>query len=294
MGNSCSFVSAHYAFQHQFIEDGVQFYYRTEETCYISFFALSDTQTLHYKLEQKWYALPAGHQVIHYLEKYETLEIACKERNGRVLVVVIAPDSFAFFHKKYQQEPARFTQGYRTKGDARFNLLLEQLHSLSKSHLLYKMRSELIILEIICHQIASLAVKTGTIQKVSTKDHYEKVLLAKEIIERDLSENHSIPELAKQVGTNVQYLKRYFKQYFGKTIGNYVTEKKMEYAKELILTGNHRISDVARMTGYKYSTHFTAAFKKHFGFIPNALKYSLIFCLGTDLLNVWERTAVLL
>lgn len=64
---------------------------------------------------------------------------------------------------------------------------------------------------------------------------------------------------------------------------NYITEKKMEHAKELILTGNHRVSDVARMTGYKHSTHFTTAFKKHFGFIPNSLKYSFLLQQGTEI-----------
>ena len=57
---------------------------------------------------------------------------------------------------------------------------------------------------------------------------------------------------------------------------NYAIEKKMAYAKELILTGNYLVSDVARMTGYKHATHFTTAFKKHFGFIPNSLRYSLL------------------
>ena len=50
----------------------------------------------------------------------------------------------------------------------------------------------------------------------------------------------------------------------------------MEHAKKLILTGDYRISDVARLTGYKHSTHFTTAFKKYFGFIPNSLKYTFL------------------
>lgn len=95
-----------------------------------------------------------------------------------------------------------------------------------------------------------------------------------------MAKNYTIHELAKAVGTNEQYLKKYFKQYIGKTVQTYMKEIKMEHAKNLIMTGEHRISDVARMTGYKHSTHFTTAFKKFFGFIPNASRY--IFLLTSD------------
>src|SRR5690606_12621322 len=138
-------------------------------------------------------------------------------------------------------------------------------------------------------QIETLAVENENQQVIVIKNHYEKILLAKQIIEEDLSKNHSIPELAKLVGTNVQYLKKYFKLYFGKTVMNYITEKKMEHAKELILTGNHLVSDVARMTGYKHSTHFTTAFKKHFGFIPNSLKYSFLIHQSVTVLSELEQ-----
>ena len=108
------------------------------------------------------------------------------------------------------------------------------------------------------------------------KSHYDKIMLAKKIIDTDLSRNYTIHELAKTVGTNEQYLKKYFKQYFGKTVMSYITEAKMEHAKNLIMTGEYRVSDVARMTGYKHSTHFSSAFKKFFGFIPNSLRYTFL------------------
>src|SRR5690606_41532201 len=60
-------------------------------------------------------------------------------------------------------------------------------------------------LPILLYQMQTLAEQNKPVsQKVGVKDHYEKVLRVKAIIEGDLSKNHSIPELAKQVGTNVQ------------------------------------------------------------------------------------------
>ena len=290
MRDNCALTATQYAFQHQYIKGNALFSYQTEESCYINILSYNCSQTVHYTLSHNTSILPEGHNVIHYLDAHSTIEIRSEDACNQLIVVLIMPESLHFFHDKYQQEPMRFAKGFLTKSDTRFRLLLEQLYALSETDLLYRMRSELIILEIIFHQIQSLAVESENTQHVIvTKDHYEKILHAKEIIEEDLSKNHSIPELAKQVGTNVQYLKKYFKQYYGKTVMNYVTEKKMEYAKELILTGNHRVSDVARMTGYKHSTHFTTAFKRHFGFIPNSLKYSFLLQQGTDILIELEH-----
>ncbi len=104
------------------------------------------------------------------------------------------------------------------------------------------------------------------------KCHYERVQLAKSIIHQDMSKRITIPELAKIVGTNEQYLKKYFKTYLGKTIANYTTEIKMEYARSLLASGNLLISDVSRMTGYKHATHFTTTFKKYHGYKPTEFK----------------------
>ncbi|WP_187443957.1 helix-turn-helix transcriptional regulator [Sphingobacterium phlebotomi] len=290
MENSCALTLTQYAFQHQYIKGSALFSYQTEETCYINILSHDCSQTVHYTLSHTSCILPEGHNVIHYLDAHDTIEIRSEAECNHLVIVLITPENLYFFHEKYQQDSGRFSKGFVTKSDTRFRLLFEQLNSLSETDLLYRMRSELIILEIIFHQIESLAVESKNTQQVIVmKDHYEKILLVKEIIEEDLSKNHSIPELAKQVGTNVQYLKKYFKQYFGKTVMSYITDKKMEYAKKLILTGNHRVSDVARMTGYKHATHFTTAFKKHFGFIPNSLKYSFLLQQGAEILMELEH-----
>ncbi|PVH24222.1 AraC family transcriptional regulator [Sphingobacterium corticibacter] len=135
---------------------------------------------------------------------------------------------------------------------------------LPQSRLLYNAQ----IFEILYHQL------TDNLQEETHQlsIHYDKVKLAKSIIHEDLSKKITIPELAKIVGTNEQYLKKYFKVYYGKTIASYTTEVKMEHARILLSSGKHLIVDVSRMTGYKHSTHFTTTFKKYYGFKPIQLK----------------------
>lgn len=94
----------------------------------------------------------------------------------------------------------------------------------------------------------------------------------KNIIETRFTENLTISTLAREVGTNEQYLKQHFKQLYGKTVYHYLLSRRMTKARELLLTKKYKVSDVAELTGYKHATHFTTIFKKYFGHRPNEFK----------------------
>jgi len=52
----------------------------------------------------------------------------------------------------------------------------------------------------------------------------------------------------------------------------YLLEERMKLGKRLLLEGRTSIADVATEVGYKNATHFTAAFKRYFGYLPSDLK----------------------
>lgn len=108
----------------------------------------------------------------------------------------------------------------------------------------------------------------------------QKMYLAREIITSNLSQSCSILDLAQQIGTNDCYLKKHFKQVFGTTVYGYLQKERMEKSRELLLEGDRKISEVARLAGYKHASHFTTAFKKYFGYLPNKIKLAFIsfFC----------------
>ncbi|WP_409140941.1 helix-turn-helix domain-containing protein [Pedobacter ureilyticus] len=105
----------------------------------------------------------------------------------------------------------------------------------------------------------------------------EKMIMVKELIESDLSSSPSISSLARAAGTNEQYLKKHFKLLFGSTVFGHMISCKMEKAKEMLLTGQYRITEISEVVGYKHATHFTNAFKKFFGYLPQSLKATKIF-----------------
>lgn len=95
-----------------------------------------------------------------------------------------------------------------------------------------------------------------------------KVNLVEELIRADWNNAYSIKELAKIAGTNECYIKRDFKAVYGKPIHAYRQDKKMEYAKTLLVYSEESIKSISKKLGYKYTTHFNAAYKKHYHITP--------------------------
>ena len=237
----------------------------------------SDNCICPYFINQNSYVIRGGENVIHKIAVGDVFEWKNIYERNVGLVIFIPKEYLEDFDLKFQQNNSRFKDGLLTSSDNRMQLLQNQLIELyHQPTLLNQLKIQSNLIEIIAHQIDGLMVENENNKVIVLKSHYDKIMLAKKLIDSDLSKNFTISELAKEVGTNEQYLKKFFKEYFGKTVSSYITERKMTFAKELIVSGDYRVADVARMTGYKHSTHFTTAFKKYFGFIPNSLRYTYL------------------
>jgi AraC-like DNA-binding protein len=100
----------------------------------------------------------------------------------------------------------------------------------------------------------------------------EKLSIAKQYLLNNLDQNCSTEELARIVGISEWVLKRGFRQLFSVTIHEFLLIKRMEKAKELLLTTDKPVKDIAYLTGYSNKSNFTNAFKKRFGFSPGYFK----------------------
>lgn len=104
------------------------------------------------------------------------------------------------------------------------------------------------------------------------KDIYDKMNEAREILIGSSERQLSLRKLAHMVGTNEFNLKKQFKVAFGTTVFGYLNQYKMERAKAMLIAGDVKIAEVSDKMGYKHATHFTSAFKKYFGYVPNKIK----------------------
>ena len=130
------------------------------------------------------------------------------------------------------------------------------------------------IIELLSLQLKQfMAVDTAETKTNSLKkDEFERVLKVKRILEGGPEKHYTLLGLARSVGTNDATLKKHFKMAFGTTVFSYLNRCRMEKAHLMLQEHDHKISNVAEEVGFKYATHFSAAFKKHFGYSPAELK----------------------
>ncbi|MDZ7960267.1 MAG: AraC family transcriptional regulator [Aulosira sp. DedQUE10] len=99
-------------------------------------------------------------------------------------------------------------------------------------------------------------------------DLVERIHHAREIILQRLDNPLSLNELARRVGLNECTLKRGFRSCFGTTVFNYLRHYKLEQARQLLDTGEMKITEIAHAMGYNSRSPFAAAFRKQFGMNP--------------------------
>lgn len=127
---------------------------------------------------------------------------------------------------------------------------------------------ELLLLQI--QQISTFDLNRG--HQETSKVIIRKMHDAKDIIEGKLNNPLSLTVLARAVNTNIGTLKKEFKNVFGTTVFGYISDLKMEEAKNILLNQQLSITEVSEKIGYKNPQHFSTAFKRKFGVSPSVLR----------------------
>ncbi|WP_088102014.1 response regulator transcription factor [Halalkalibacter urbisdiaboli] len=90
-------------------------------------------------------------------------------------------------------------------------------------------------------------------------------------VQKHLSENITLQEIADELYISRNYLGQIFKKVVGESFKNYITRVRMEKAKKMIQEGNHLIYEVSEKVGYVNPAYFTTTFKKYTGYTPTDL-----------------------
>ncbi len=78
--------------------------------------------------------------------------------------------------------------------------------------------------------------------------------------------------LAEHVHLSREYLSRYFKQYTGKNISEFLLEIRMSRAKEMLRTSSYSVADIGIYCGYSSVNNFRKAFKSFVGIPPSTYR----------------------
>jgi AraC-like DNA-binding protein len=95
---------------------------------------------------------------------------------------------------------------------------------------------------------------------------------AMEVIESSHVTIRSVTEMARRIGVTPEHLARSFKVMGDDTPLRRLTTLRMNHAANLLISGEAQVKRVAADLGYANPFHFSAVFKRHFGFSPKSLR----------------------
>lgn len=91
---------------------------------------------------------------------------------------------------------------------------------------------------------------------------------ALEYMEKNYNKEISLDDVAKYVGVSPQHFSKIFKLETGTNYVEWITEIRMEQAKQYLTKGDRTVKEICYLVGYKDPNYFSRIFKKNVGVAP--------------------------
>ena len=108
----------------------------------------------------------------------------------------------------------------------------------------------------------------GELSELDTR----RIVAARRLIDERWREKLTLHLIARACGLNRSKLTRGFRQLFGCTIADAITERRLGGARDLLLTTDLPVASVGYRCGYLNNASFTRAFARRFGAAPTLLR----------------------
>ncbi len=89
------------------------------------------------------------------------------------------------------------------------------------------------------------------------------------LIDQNLANLPSLPDLARKVGTHDKRLSTLFREHMGTTVFAYVREVRLRKSQELLSDSEMNVQDIADLVGFSNAGNFTTAFRQRLGMTPS-------------------------
>lgn len=110
-------------------------------------------------------------------------------------------------------------------------------------------------------------------QRYDTKNPH--VLKAIKYINDNITAPISLKDVSQSIHLSKEYTAKIFKEEMGCTITEYINEKKMNIAKDMLNSDEVTLRDTALNLGFENYSYFSRIFKKHFNTSPAKIKKSM-------------------
>lgn len=95
-------------------------------------------------------------------------------------------------------------------------------------------------------------------------------------IESNLADLDTIAKMAKEIGLTEKKLQEGFKILYSTTINSYIQKKRLERIKELLITTDMNMGEIAYEVGINSQSYLSKIFKAHYGISPTQFKQAVL------------------
>ncbi len=197
--------------------------------------------------------------------------------------------SSALMHETYahyssKNAPLEFFEFPQTKSNDVLGQWLHQIVSFyEQAPITFRHQMEDLFLklsETIVQEQASIQGKFDQlkiVKQLTRKELYKLIVMTKEYLQDNSSHHISLDSIGKNIGVSKYYLHRLFTKVTGSTPLQYLTQIRLDKAKNKLKHSSDSIFDIAIACGFESLAYFSVVFKRHQGLLPSQYRKSARF-----------------
>ncbi len=114
--------------------------------------------------------------------------------------------------------------------------------------------------------VRKLCVKLDENEQVVANKLHKKLL--NYVDENFNSQNLCLTSAADYMESSIYVVSRLFKEATGMGFKEYITDKRLAYARELLVSATYNVAEISNMSGFENTVYFSAVFKQRYGLPP--------------------------
>ena len=219
-------------------------------------------------------------------------QLFCKAKEKIEFISVRFFDSIQLPEENMLKYLWNVQQLYHFQEDQEIRKYFEEIYRYAISKVSYKRLVMRGYLNLICAKLAALSVqekedfeedrvsmealsdidyvRERALESVKHKDPRINMLV--EYITLHPEKNLTQEQMCEMVSISGSTLRRIFKKETGKTIYEFVNERKMQYAAHLLVTTMETISEISYQLGYESPSYFSKQFRENYAVSPQAYR----------------------
>jgi AraC-like DNA-binding protein len=229
---------------------------------------------MQYRLDDDPITIPTHHSLLlNCLNLGREIHHSDSGSNGEVVIVTFHPDILKRIYEKGL--PLLLQPGNKISNQSSGKINNDFLiHKYIEGLLFYFENPSLVNEEILILKLKEIILllsqtqQAETIQVILSQLFSQNQYSFRQIIEANLFSPGGIEELAQKTNLSLSSFKREFKKVYEASPANYIKNKRLEHAAELLLASDERITDVAFVSGFNDLANFTKSFHSKYGATP--------------------------